>query len=404
MTSAGKPAFLHYGHQSVDEDDIAAVAAALRGDFLTTGPLVQRFEEAVAGRVGARHAVACSSGTAALHLAAMALGLGPGDVAVVPSLTFLATANAVRFTGAEVAFADVDPETGMLTPATLRAALESVAPARAKAVLPVHLAGMVADMAAIAAVAAEFGVAVVEDACHALGASYQTGGGIVPVGSCAHSGMACFSTHPVKAITTGEGGLVATQSAEFAERARRLRSHGMEYDPARWTSGAGFEDGKPAPWYYEMPEIGYNYRLTDIACALGLSQLGKLDRFLARRAALAARYDRLLAPLAPHLRPPVRPEGGGSAWHLYAVRIDFASLKLARGEVMRQLRANGIGTQVHYAPVHAQPYYRRRRSALDLPGAETYYRRTLSLPLYPAMADEDVDRVVAALAAALKLR
>ncbi|HXP31153.1 MAG TPA: UDP-4-amino-4,6-dideoxy-N-acetyl-beta-L-altrosamine transaminase [Stellaceae bacterium] len=403
MTNAPGAAFLHYGHQSVDEDDIAAVAAALRGDFLTTGPLVRRFEEAVAARLGAQHVVACSSGTAALHLAAMALGLGPGDVAVVPSLTFLATANAVRFTGAEVAFADVDSETGMLTPATLRAALEGVAPAHAKAVLPVHLAGMVADLPAIAAVAGEFGAAVIEDACHALGATYQARGGMVAVGSCAQSAMACFSTHPVKAITTGEGGLVATQSAELAERARRLRSHGIEHDPARWTSAAGLEDGKPAPWYYEMPEIGYNYRLTDIACALGLSQLGKLDRFLARRAALAARYDRQLAPLAPHLRPPARPQGG-SAWHLYAVRIDFAALKLARGEVMRRLRAQGIGTQVHYAPVHTQPYYRARYGARDLPGAETYYRRTLSLPLYPAMAEEDVDRVVAALAAALKLR
>lgn len=398
MSGATGGGFLPYGHQVIDDDDVAAVTAALRGDFLTTGPAVAQFEAAFAQRVGARYAVACNSGTAALHLATMAIGLGPGDSAVVPSLTFLATANAVRFTGAEVVFADVDPTTGLLTAETLRAALKS-ARSKVKAVLPVHLAGMVADMKAIGAVARDAGLAVIEDACHALGAAEDDG---VAVGACARSALAAFSTHPVKTITTGEGGLVTANDAALAERARRLRNHGMEHDPARWTDPTAGRDGnQPAPWYYEMAEIGYNYRLTDIGCALGLSQLKKLDRFVKRRAELASRYDRELAALAPHVTIPARPAQGITAWHLYAVQIDFAALKRRRGDVMRAMRAAGIGTQVHYIPVHRQPYYRKRYGDLPLPGADAYYARTLSLPLFPAMKDADVDRVVGALKQAL---
>lgn len=400
MSGATGGGFLPYGHQVIDDDDVAAVTAVLRGDFLTTGPTVAQFEAAFAQRMGARYAIACNSGTAALHLATMAIGLGPGDAAVVPSLTFLATANAVRFTGAEVVFTDVDPTTGLLTAETLRAALKRKAGGTTKAVLPVHLAGMVADMKAIGAVARDSGLAVIEDACHALGAAE---GGGVAVGACARSALAAFSTHPVKTITTGEGGLVTTNDAALAERARRLRNHGMEHDPARWTDPETGRDGdQPAPWYYEMAEIGYNYRLTDIGCALGLSQLKKLDRFVKRRAELAARYDRLLASLAPHVKIPARPAQGITAWHLYAVQIDFAALKRRRGDVMRAMRAAGIGTQVHYIPVHRQPYYRKRYGDLPLPGADAYYARTLSLPLFPAMKDSDVDRVVGALKAALR--
>jgi UDP-4-amino-4,6-dideoxy-N-acetyl-beta-L-altrosamine transaminase len=402
MTCGDNAPFLSYGRQTIEDDDVAAVAAALRGDFLTTGPLVAQFETAFAARTGAREGVACSSGTAALHLSTMALGLGPGDVVIVPSLTFLASANAARFVGAEVAFADVDPDSGLLTPATLRATLARVPAGRAKAVMPVHLTGAVADMAGIAEISQSAGLAVIEDACHALGAHYGDG---VRVGACAHSAMAAFSTHPVKAITTGEGGVVTTNDGALAQRMRRLRSHGMEHDPARWKDPTnGTEGGATAPWYYEMAEVGYNYRLTDVACALGLSQLGKLDRFLARRIALADRYDALLAPLAPQVRPPQRQNSGVSGWHLYATRIDFAALGVTRTAVMRALRAQGIGTQVHYFPVHAQPYYRARYGDLSLPGADTYYQRTLSLPLYPGMADTDVDRVVAALRRALGAR
>lgn len=400
MTERNVNRLLPYGRHLIEADDIEAVAEVLRGDWLTTGPAVRQFEAAFAARVGAQHAVACNSGTAGLHLAAMALDLGPGDVAVVPTMTFLATANAVRMTGAEVSFADVDPETGLLTAATLVAALHRTTQGRAKAVLPVHLGGGVVDLPEIARMAAERGLAVIEDACHALGA-VQDGHRI---GACAHSRLAVFSTHPVKTITTGEGGMVTVNDAALAQRMMRQRSHGMEHDPTRWQDeSAGFDSGAPAPWYYEMSEIGWNYRLPDFACALGTRQLAKLDRFLARRSALAARYDDLLAPLAPHIRPPARSSAEQPGWHLYAARIDFAALGLTRGEVMRKLRGRGIATQVHYIPVHGQPYYRQRYGRLDLPGAEAYYRRTLSLPLFPGMEDGEVDRVVAALAASAGL-
>lgn len=390
--------FLPYGRQSVDEEDIAAVANILRGDWLTTGPMVAEFEEAFAARVGAHHAVACNSGTAGLHLAAMAMALKPGDWAVVPSITFLATANAIRYVGAEVAFADVDPATGLMTADTLQAALDRVGAERVKLILPVHLKGIPADMAGIAEIATARGIAVVEDAAHALGSTYQAKGQTCSVGACAQSAMAVFSLHPVKTITAGEAGMVTTNDPQLHRALRRLRSHGMEHDPDSWVDrDGGFEEGQPAPWYYEMTEPGYNYRLPDFACALGLSQLGKLDRFLARRAALVARYDRLLAGLAPLVRVPERRPGTVPGWHLYAIRIDFADVGIRRGTLMRRLRDFGIGTQVHYKPVHTQPYYRQRYGELVLPGAQAYYEGTLSLPLFPDMADDDVDRVVDAL-------
>jgi UDP-4-amino-4,6-dideoxy-N-acetyl-beta-L-altrosamine transaminase len=396
-------AFLPYGHHTIEEDDIAAVAAVLRGDWLTTGPAVAAFEADFAAAVGAHHAVACNSGTAALHMAAHALGLGPGDRVIVPALTFLATANAAVYVGAEVAFADVDPETGSLTAATLREAAAR-AGGKISAVFPVHLKGTVADPPAIAEAAEALGAAVVEDACHALGTTYTANGRPVTVGACAHSRLATFSLHPVKTIAMGEGGVVTTNDDLLAATMRRFRSHGMVHDPAAWAvEDQGFEGGEPAPWYYEMPEPGFNYRAPDILCALARSQLGKLGRFVSRRAALAARYDALLAPLAPHVLPPVRPEGCAPAWHLYAVRIDFAALGRRRGAVMRALRARGIGTQVHYVPVAWQPYWRKRQALPELPGAAHYYARTLSLPLFPGMDDEDVDRVVAALAEVLGL-
>jgi UDP-4-amino-4,6-dideoxy-N-acetyl-beta-L-altrosamine transaminase len=396
-------AFLPYGRQAIEEDDIAAVAAVLRGDWLTTGPAVGAFEADFASAVGARHAVACNSGTAALHMAAHALGLGPGDRVIVPAVTFLATANAAVYVGAEVVFADVDPETGALTPETVaEAAARAGGPV--KAVFPVHLKGTVADPPAIAEAAAALGAEVVEDACHALGTTYTVNGRPVTVGAGAHSRLATFSLHPVKTIAMGEGGVVTTNDDRLAAAMRRFRTHGMVHDPAAWElAEQGFEDGEPAPWYYEMPEPGFNYRAPDILCALARSQLGKLGRFVSRRAALAERYDALLAPLAPHVLPPVRPEGCTPAWHLYAARIDFAALGRRRGAVMRALRARGIGTQVHYVPVPWQPYWRRRQALPDLPGAARYSARTLSLPLFPGMDDEDVGRVVTALAEVLGL-
>jgi UDP-4-amino-4,6-dideoxy-N-acetyl-beta-L-altrosamine transaminase len=378
---------LPYARHDIDDDDVAAVTAALRSDFLTTGPLVEEFEAAFAAATGAAHAVACNSGTAALHLAALALDLAPGEAAIVPALTFLATANAVRMTGAEVVFADVDADTGLLTPAALAAA---VAAAKAKglaprAALPVHLNGQVCDLPALAEAAQAERLVLIEDACHALGEK--------DVGAAKHSSAACFSTHAVKAVATGEGGLVTTRDAGAAARMRRLRTHGMTRTPADFAQrDLAFDGSAPNPWYYEMQEIGWNYRLPDILCALGLAQLRKLGRAFARRRALAALYDRLLAPLAPAIRPV--PHGAAPhGWHLYAVLIDFPALGTTRARFMQALRAEGIGTQVHYMPLHLQPYYRERYGKMKLPGAEAYYARCLSIPFFPAMRDADAERV-----------
>jgi UDP-4-amino-4,6-dideoxy-N-acetyl-beta-L-altrosamine transaminase len=380
---------LPYGRQSIDDDDIAAVTQALRADFLTTGPTVEAFETAFAQTVGAQHAVACSNGTAALHLAMLALDVQPGEVVIAPSVTFLATANCARFVGAEVVFADVDPASGLMTPATLEEALTRLDGRRLRAVLPVHLRGDTAELPALEALAKSAEAVLVEDAPHALGSSLKFGNTVERVGDCAHSAMATFSFHPVKTIATGEGGMVTTNDARIAERLRRLRSHGMIRP----------EGGDP--WWYEMPEIGFNYRMPDILCALGLSQLAKLDRFAARRRALAARYEEALKPLAPLVVQAARPDWSDPVLHLMVALIDFPAAGLTRREVVEALRVRGVGTQVHYIPVHTQPYYRERYGELELPGAQAWYERCLSLPLYPGMADEDVDHVVMALAEVL---
>lgn len=400
-------AFLPYGRQSIDDDDIAAVVAALRGEMLTTGPRVASFEQAFARAVGADHAVACNSGTAALHLMMLAQGIGPGDAVIVPAITFLATANAARYVGADVIFADVDPDSGLITPDTLAEAASRVSGRRLRAVLPVHLNGWVADLEGLSALAASHGAILFEDACHALGGVYGAGEGMNAaeghrVGSCRHSLAASFSLHPVKTITMGEGGVVTTNDAALAMRMRRYRTHGMVRDAEAFLMAeqAFGADGAPNPWYYEMPELGWNYRATDFACALGESQLTKLDRFVARRAALSCRYDSLLASL-PHVRPVPPQAGQRPGLHLYVVHISFADIGKDRARVMRELAARGIGTQVHYLPVYRQPYYRSASPTPPLPGAEHYYAGALSLPLYPTMADDDVDRVVAALRAVL---
>lgn len=392
MVARSEKRFLPYGRQSIEADDLAAVAAALEADFLTTGPTVSEFEQAFARATGARLAVACNSGTAALHLAALAIDLKPGDAAIVPTLTFLATANVVRMCGADVVFADVDPNTGLMTPATLQAALERVPPGKAvRAAFPVHLNGRICDMAALAAVAEVAGVALIEDACHALGAANA--------GATEHSVMACFSTHPVKAIATGEGGVVTTRDDALALRMKRLRTHGMSREADEFENlELAFDGNTPNPWYYEMHEIGWNYRLPDPLCALGISQLKKLERFHFRRREIATHYDRLLAPLAPRIRP-VTHTGSRHGYHLYALLIEFEKLGLTRRQAMERLRADGIGTQVHYLPVHRQPYYQGLYGALTLPGADSYYARCLSIPLFPLMTDDDVRRVAAAVSA-----
>jgi UDP-4-amino-4,6-dideoxy-N-acetyl-beta-L-altrosamine transaminase len=398
------PKFLPYGCQLIEDDDIAAVTAALRANYLTTGPTVEAFERAFAERVGAAHAVACSSGTAALHLAAIALGLGPGDWLIVPSLTFLATANAARFVGAEVEFADVDPDTGLLTEASLSEALECAKRAgrKVKAVSVVHLAGRTVPMAGVASCAG--GLPIVEDACHALGTTYAATGSQAQVGDGRYGTLATFSFHPVKTIAVGEGGMITTKHDELAARMRLARNHGMTRDPDafRERAAATSAQGNINPWYYEMHEPGYNYRLPDILCALGLSQLAKLDRFSARRRELAACYDAALTPLAPIVRTVPKVPDCNPVLHLYVVLIDFAATGMSREEVMTGLRARGVGTQVHYIPVHRQPYYRNRYGEITLPGADAYYTRALSLPLFPSMTDDDVSRVIQALAEVLK--
>lgn len=399
MTPPPDPPYLHYGHPSLDESDIAAVTAVLRGGWLTTGPAVAAFERAFAVTVGADHAVACSNGTAALHLALLALGLGPGDAAVVPAITFVATANAVAHVGATVIFADVDPATGLMEPEHLERALAGAAKtgARVRAVLPVHFAGQPADRAGLAAVAAAHDLTVVEDACHALGATDPAG----PIGHNRPGTLSVFSLHPVKSITAGEGGVITTDDPAHARTLAALRSHGLRRDPAAMVNRAlavDPEDGTPNPWYYEAPAPGFNYRLSDLNCALAHSQLRRLPAFVAHRDALARRYDDRLAPLASWVRPLARRPGVGSAWHLYVVRLDFPALGWTRGRLMRALHDRGIGTQVHYIPVPLQPCWRARAPEQAFPGALDYYARCLTLPLHAAMGIDDVDRVVDALA------
>lgn len=393
--------FLPYARHEIDDDDIAAVVAALKGDWLTQGPAVDTLEAAFTEVTGARHAVACNSGTAALHLAALALRLGPGDAVIVPSLTFLATANTVRYTGAEVVFADVDPETGLVSEPHWIAAHERGGRA-VKAIFPVHLAGQCVDMGALKSWATRANLKIVEDACHALGGTMNG----QPIGSCTDSDASCFSLHPAKLVAMGEGGIVTTNSTDLANAMRRFRNHGMTRDASefRVVEQAFDDQGQVNPWYYEMPEPGFNYRAPDILCALGVSQLRKLGRYRARRRELVARYDHLIARLAPGVRALTRRPNQAPTWHLYVALVDFEGLGVSRSAVMRRLRDRGIGTQVHYLPLHRQPYYRERYGTIDLPGADAYYARALALPLFPAMTDSDVDRVVDTLADAIAAR
>lgn len=396
---------LPYGTHDVDEADIAAVIEVLRGDWLTTGPAVERFEAALAAAVDAPYAVACSSGTAALHMAAQAAGLGPGTTAIVPAVTFVATAAAPHLTGAGIVFADVDAETGLMTPETFTAALAAHRSAPVRATFPVHLGGNACALAEIRSIADARGIAVIDDACHALGGTYRDGEGTeTSVGAARDTSMSVFSFHPVKAAAAGEGGAVTTRDAALATRLKRLRNHGIVREPNGWRRlelGLG-TDGVPNPWYYEVDAPGLNYRLSDIHAALGASQLGKLARFRDRRATLAARYDAALAPLAPLVRPVPRRPGERSGWHLYAILIDFAAIGITRATLMRRLSGAGIGTQVHYIPVPWQPCWPTPAAEAAFPGAAAYYARTLTLPLFPAMAESDVDLVVEELANSLQ--
>jgi len=382
-----------YGKHFLDEADIAAVVEVLRSGYLTQGPKIAEFEAAIASYVGARFAVAVSSGTAGLHLACMVAGIVRGDIVVTSPITFVASANCALYMGARPVFADIDPGTLNLSVESLEEAGRKEA--AIKAVIPVHFAGLPCDMNAINATAEKWGAAIVEDAAHAFGASYPDGG---KVGNCANSLMTVFSFHPVKAIAAGEGGLITTNDEATYKRLLRLRSHGINKgDDPMLNPGAAQEDGEPNLWYYEMQELGFNYRITDIQSALALSQFGKLDAFLERRKELALRYDEAFASMAA--LKPAQPVGRDrSAHHLYPVRIDFAKSGLTRTRLMHSLRERGIGTQVHYIPVYLQPYYQNLGYKPGAcPAAEAYYREALSLPLYYSLADSDQDRVVRAL-------
>ncbi len=400
----GEGVFLPYGRQCIEDDDVEAVAQALRGELLTTGPLVREFEEALAARTGARDVIACSNGTAALYLAARALGLGKGSTVIVPALTFLATASAPHLNGAEIVFSDVDPESGLMRGSDLEAALARCPNGRADAVFPVHYAGQACDMKAIASIARPRGMRIVEDAAHALGTVLRgEDGSLLPVGANAHSDLTIFSFHPVKTIAMGEGGAVAANDEGLIAGLKRARNHGVvrEADEFSRADAAFDAEGRVNPWYYELETPGFNFRVPDINCALGLSQLRKLDRFVTKRRQLVALYDELLAPWAPLVKPLKRDPRSLTAWHIYPVRIDFERAALSRPQLMRALACVGIGTQVHYIPVHRQPYYAARYGVADLPGTDAYYASTLSLPLYPAMSEDDAVRVAGALKAHL---
>jgi len=368
--------------------------------LLTTGPLVEGFERALAQSIGARETIACSNGTSALYLAARALGLGSGHTVIVPAITFVATASAPHLAGAEIVFADVDAESGLMRAQDLEAALARAPHGRADAVFPVHYAGQSCDMAEIAEVARLNRMKIVEDAAHALGTVWaDADGGLLPVGANAFSDLTIFSFHPVKTIAMGEGGAVSANDPELIRGLKRVRNHGLTREPLEFVRvDAAFDaTGAVNPWYYELESAGFNWRISDINCALGLSQLAKLQRFVNARRVLTECYDELLAPLAPLVQPLKRDPRSLTAWHLYAVRINFGDAGIERAQVMRGMATDGIGTQVHYIPVHRQPYYAERYGATSLPGAEAYYASTLTLPLHPAMSEVDVVRVVRAL-------
>ncbi|MBZ5666750.1 MAG: UDP-4-amino-4,6-dideoxy-N-acetyl-beta-L-altrosamine transaminase [Acidobacteriia bacterium] len=369
---------LPYGRQSVSEEDIQAVVEVLRSDWLTTGPKVGEFEERFAAWVGAKYGISFSSGTAALHAAAFAAGLGPGDEGITTPMTFCATANCVLYQGAQPVFADVSADTLNLDPGEVAKQLSP----RTKAILAVDYAGHPADLDALLALTRQRGIPLIEDACHALGANYRG----TRVGGIAD--MTVFSFHPVKHLTTGEGGMVTTNDAKLAETLRRFRNHGISSE-ARQRQASG-------QWYYEMVLLGFNYRLTDVACALGLSQLTRLTENVARRREIAARYAAAFREV-PQLIPPSVRADASPAWHLYPIRIDSAKLTVDRGQIFRALRAENIGVNVHYIPVHLHPYYRNLgHRAGECPVAEAAYERLISLPMFHGMTDADVGDVVRA--------
>ncbi|RFU13062.1 UDP-4-amino-4,6-dideoxy-N-acetyl-beta-L-altrosamine transaminase [Rhodobacteraceae bacterium W635] len=385
----GGAGFIPYGRQDITEDDIDAVVAVLRSDFLTQGPKVPEFETAIAHATGSSHAVAVNSATSALHVACLALGLGPGGLVWTAPNTFVATANVARLCGADVDFVDIRASDYCMDPAALEAKL-AAADRKPDILIPVHFAGQSADMKAIGAIAKAHGIRVIEDASHCIGADYNGR----PVGACEFSDICVFSFHPVKIITTAEGGAATTQDAGLAARMGLFRSHGVTRDPAL------METESAEPWEYDQVALGLNYRMTEMQAALGVTQAARLPEVVAHRQRMAERYHARLADL-PLILPWQNPDGA-SALHLYPILIDTDKTDRTRRAVFDHLRANGIGVNVHYIPVHTQPDYRRLGFARgDFPVSEWYYARAISIPLYYGLDEDKQDRVVAALQAAL---
>lgn len=381
------PHLIPYGKQWVDAADIRAVVRVLKSDRLTQGPNVEKFEEAFARAVSAPYAVAVSSGTAGLHLAALAAGFDRGDEVLTTPLTFVASSNSILYTGATPAFVDIEDRTLGLDPLK---AERSVGP-KTRGILSVHFAGQPCVLGDKRKFSKKNNFTVIEDASHALGAEVKSSGGWTPVGACAQSDMAVFSFHPVKHITTGEGGMITTRRKELYEKLRLLRTHGIEKDASKFE----LKDGPHRPWHYEMKLLGFNYRITDIQCALGLSQLKKLGRFVKIRREIAAFYDKSFRNIDFLRIPEVMPDRR-SSYHLYPLRIDFKRLDRSRADVMRTLERRGILTQVHYTPVTHQPYYRKRfrTKTADFPVCEKYFSQALSIPLFPAMTVSDTKNIV----------
>jgi UDP-4-amino-4,6-dideoxy-N-acetyl-beta-L-altrosamine transaminase len=379
-----------YGRQDISEEDIAEVVAVLRSDWITQGPAIDRFENAIAEFASCKHTIAVANATAALHLSMIALDLGPGDVLWTSPNTFVSTSNAALYCGASVDFVDIDPNTYCMSVARLREKLKAAASqgkTLPKVVAPVHFAGQSCDMREIHELSRQYGFRIVEDASHAIGADYLGR----KVGSCAYSDICVFSFHPVKIITTGEGGVATTNDPQLATRLRELRSHGVTRDPGRMT------DVSDGPWYYQMIDLGFNYRITDMQAALGASQMRRLDDFIARRRQLADRYAEKLDGFP--VVTPAQSADGHSAFHLYPIQVSAS----CRNAVFGQLRSAGIGVNVHYIPVHTQPVYRKLGfRAGYCPNAEAYYSRALSLPMFSKMTDHEQDTVVCALARSLK--
>jgi UDP-4-amino-4,6-dideoxy-N-acetyl-beta-L-altrosamine transaminase len=374
-----------YGRQDINQADIDAVTEVLRSDFLTQGPVVPMFEKAVADYCGAYRAVAVNSATSALHIACLALGVGPGDLVWTTPITFVASANCARYCGADVDFVDVDPRTYNLSPARLAEKLERAAAAGKlpKVVIPVHLCGQPCEMQAIHALSLKYGFRIIEDASHAIGGRYKN----EPIGNCRFSDITVFSFHPVKIITTGEGGMALTNDPVLANKMVRLRSHGITRDPAEMNKAP---DG---PWYYQQVELGFNYRMTDIQAALGASQMKRLDELVAKRHALAENYNKLLEGLP--VTAPWQHADSYSGLHLYVVRLDVKSMNATHREVFERLRTAGIGVNLHYIPVYHHPYYATAGfDAHDFPEAERYYAEAISLPMYPALTEAQQIEVV----------